>query len=108
MKRAQQREGDRPGHRLEQAAFHALQSEDGHVRRNDDADGVKHRPLHFMRRLANGAERPSGILGATPSQVTDDVLHHHHRAFHHHAEIQRAQRQQIRGNVRQAETNGRE
>ena len=38
-------------------------------------------------------------------QVADDVFDHHHRAIHHHAEIQRAQREQVRGNVPQVETN---
>ena len=54
--------------------------------------------------------RSSGVLGRRrrAAQVAHDVLHHHHRAFHHHAEIQRAQRQQVRGNVAQVETDGRE
>ena len=35
--------------------------------------------------------------------MADDVLHHHHRAFHHHAEIERAQREQVGGNVVQVQ-----
>src|ERR1035438_4175012 len=34
-------------------AFDALQREDRHVRRDNDSDGIKHWPLHLMRRLAN-------------------------------------------------------
>ena len=33
------------------------------------------------------------------AQVADDVLDHHHGAVHDHAEIERAQREQIGGNV---------
>ena len=38
--------------------------------------------------------------------MAHDVFHHDDRAVHHHAEIQRAQRQQIRGNVTQVEADG--
>jgi hypothetical protein len=44
-------------------------------------------------------------------QVADDVFHHHHRAFHHHAEIERAERKQVGGNIfrsRQMEANSSE
>jgi hypothetical protein len=41
-------------------------------------------------------------------QVPDDVFHHHDRALHYHAEIQRAQRQQIRRNFIQVQADGRE
>ncbi len=43
--------------------------------------------------------RPLRVLLA--AQMADDVLHHHHRAIHHQAKIQRAERQQIRGNAPQ-------
>ena len=88
--RPQQRERYGPRHRLEQAAFNALQRENRQVCRDDDADGIEHRPLHFMRGFADRAQRRDGLRLA-PAQVADDVLDHHHRALHHHAEIQRAQ-----------------
>ena len=39
-------------------------------------------------------------------QHPHDVLDHHHGAFHDHAEVERAQRQQIRRNVPQVEADG--
>ena len=51
--RAQQGEGHRPGHGLEQAAFHALQGEDGQIGGDDDGDGVEDRPLHLVRGRAD-------------------------------------------------------
>ena len=39
--------------------------------------------------------------------MTDHVLDHHHRAVHNHAEIERAKRKQVRGNVHQVEADGR-
>ena len=51
--RPEQRKGDRPGHGMEQAAFDALQREDGQVRGDDDSDRVEHRALDFVRGLAD-------------------------------------------------------
>ena len=45
--RAKERERNGPGHGPEQAAFDALQCEDGQVRGDDDGDGVKDRTLNF-------------------------------------------------------------
>ena len=68
-------------------------------------DGVKHRPLHLVRRLEDLLlRRPVVRLAA--AQVAHDVLHHHHGAIHHHSEIQRAQRQQVGGNALQLQTRG--
>ena len=39
-------------------------------------------------------------------EMADDVLDHHHRAVDHHAEIQRAQRKQVGGNVDQVKADG--
>ena len=52
--RAEQGESDGPGHGLEQAAFDALQREDGQVRGDDDADGVEDGALYFVRGVADG------------------------------------------------------
>jgi len=40
--------------------------------------------------------------------MADDVFNHHHRAIHHHAEVQRAQRKQVGGNVAQVKADGSE
>ncbi len=53
-----------------------------------------------MGRRAHRPERRSAFVAA---QVDHDVFHHHHRAFHHHAEIERAEREQVGGNVVQVE-----
>ena len=47
------------------------------------------------------------MLSSRPvAEMADDVLHHHHRAIHDHAEIERAQREQIGGDVTQVEADG--
>ena len=38
--------------------------------------------------------------------MADNVLHHDHRTVHYHAEVERAQRQQVGGNVPQIKTDG--
>ena len=38
--------------------------------------------------------------------MADDVLDHHHRAIDHHAEVQRAEREQVGGNVAKVEADG--
>jgi hypothetical protein len=53
---AEQSEGDGPCHRFEEAAFDALQSEDREIGGDDDADGIKYRPLDFMRGFADGRD----------------------------------------------------
>ena len=104
--RAQQRERYRPRHRLEQAAFHRLQGEDGQVRRDDNGDGIEHRPLHFVRRPLNFLGHAFAGMRFAVRQQAHDVLDHHHRAFHDHAEIERAERQQIRRNSADLQANG--
>ncbi len=103
--RPQQREGHRPRHGPEQPAFHPLQGEDRHVRRNNDDDGVKHRALDFMRRDADGLG-DGAVVVVVAFQVAQDVFDHHHAAIHHHAEIERAQRKQVGGDMAQVEQDG--
>ena len=43
------------------------------------------------------------LFAAPVLRVAQDVLNHHHRAIHHHAEIERAQREQVCGNMAQIE-----
>ena len=89
---------------LNKPAFHALQSEDRQIGRDDDADRIKHGPLHFVRGLADLLHRGPGSRLVVPAKMAHDVLHHHHRAIHDHAEIERAERQQVRRNMSQVET----
>ena len=108
QERARQGEGDRPGHGPEQAAFHALEGEDGHVGGDDNGDRVENRPLHLMRGpldfLRNGLVRMSAVM----RQEAHDVLHHDDGALHDHAEIQRAEGKQVGGDVAQIEAKGSE
>ena len=55
--RSKQREGDGPRHGLEKPALDTLQSEDGEIRSNNDADGVEDRALNFVRRSADALDR---------------------------------------------------
>ena len=71
------------------------------------AMAVEDRPLHFVRGFAMRCRRCSAVF-LVAREMADDVLHHHHGAIDHHAEIQRAQREQIGGNVLQVEADGRE
>ena len=98
--RAEQREADRPRHGLEEAAFDRLQREDGQVRGDDHGAREEDRALHFVRGLANLLCRSDALLAAM-AEVADDVLHHHHGAVHDHAEVQRAEREQVCGNIAQ-------
>ena len=83
-------EGDRPGHRLEQASLDGLQCKDGQIRSNDNAAGKEDRPLYFVRGIANLLCRTPRVI--FEGKVADDVFYHHHGAVYHHSEIQRTQR----------------
>ena len=102
---AGEREGDGPGHGFEETPLDALQSEDRDVGRDDNTDRIKHGPLDFVRGFRDLLARRFSS-GIAISQMADDIFHHHHRAFHHHAEIERAQREQIRGNAFELEAGG--
>ena len=103
--RAKQRKGHGPGHGLEEAAFDALQREDRQEGGNGDDDGVEHRALHFVRGVADAL---GGGLGAAVgvTHVAHDVFDQNDGAFHDHAEIERAEREQVGGNVHQVEADG--
>ena len=102
--RAEQGKADRPGHGLEEPAFDGLQGEDGQIRGDDDAAGEEDRTLHFVRGIANLLRRGAGVV--LLSEMADDVLDHHHGAIDHHAEVQRAERKQVGGNVAEVEADG--
>ncbi len=101
---SQKREGDGPGHGFEQAPFDALQREDGQVGGDDDGDGVKHRALHFV----GGVEDLlfHGAAAVLAAQMANDVFHHDDGPVDDHAEIERAEREEIRGDAFQAEAGG--
>ena len=101
---AEQGEGDGPGHGAEEAAFDALQGEDGQIGNNDDDAGEENRALHFMGRDGDGLHE--GFLGVAEGGVAKDVFDHHHRSVDDHAEVESAQRQQVRGNLAQVEQDG--
>ena len=96
--RADQGEGDGPGHGFEETAFDGLQGEDGQVRSDDDAAGEEDGALHFVGGIANFLRsvcecRRGWLRWRTMfSIITTD-------AVNNHAEVQRAQREQVRGNV---------
>src|SRR6266436_4182226 len=104
-KRANQREGNRPGHGLEEAPFDALQGKNGQVCSNDDGACIKDGPQYFLYRIANSLHRRL-VRAGRQAEVPHDVFNDHHGAVHHHAEIQCTQGEKIGGNVVEVETNG--
>ncbi len=102
---AEQGEGDGPGHGLEEAAFHRLQGEDGQVGGDDDADGVEDGPLDFVGGFADLLhDRLVGL--AMMAEMANDVLDHDDRAVDDHAEVQRAEGEQVGGDVAEVEADG--
>src|SRR5579871_1050182 len=90
---AQEGKGDSPSHWAKQPALHTLQSKDRQVSGDDDRNGVKHRPLNFMARLADefrSCFRTSQAVPSSMCKMPDDVFHHHDGTVHNHAEIEGA------------------
>ncbi len=54
-------------------------------------------PLDFVRRRANHLKKC--LLATAVLGMAQNIFDHHHRAVDHHAKIQRAQREQVCGNV---------
>ncbi len=46
------------------------------------------------------------VVVAMVAEVADDVFDHHHRAFDDHAEVQRAEREEVGGDVAEVEADG--
>ena len=59
--------------RFEQAAFYALQGEYGQIGGDDDADGVEHRALDFVRGVAYALDQQP-LRCALVTQVPHDIL----------------------------------
>ena len=104
QKSAQQGEGYGPRHGAEQAALDALQGEDGQIGNDDDDAGEEDRLLYFVGGSGDYLEKSLLPLGEL--DVAHDVFHHDHGAIHDHAEIECAERKQIRRNVAEIEKNG--
>ena len=69
---------------------------------HDHGDRVEDRPIHLGRRLDDhlaDVER----LRRGAGHLAEDVLDHHHGAVHQDAEVDRADRQQVGGNVLQVQ-----
>ena len=99
--RAQQGEGDGPGHGAEEAAFDALQGEDGEIGNDNDDAGEEDRALDFVG--GDGDRLHERLLGVAEGGVAEDVFDHHDRSVDDHAEVERAEREQVGGNVAQVE-----
>jgi hypothetical protein len=96
--RAEQGEGDRPGHRLEEAAFDRLQGEDGQVGGDDDGRW-RRRPGAALRARPRESAPSRSCRRCGVAEMADDVLDHDDRAVDDHAEVQRAEREQVGGDV---------
>ncbi len=59
-----------------------------------------------MRRYRNDLHERLFLVAER--SMAQDVLHHHYRPIHHHAEVERAQRQQVRRNLPQVQQDCRE
>ena len=102
--RADEGEADGPGHGLEEPALDGLQGEDGQVGGDDNAAGEKDRAQHLVSGVADFLRRGAGVV--LERKVAHHVLDHDHRAIDDHSEVQRTQREQIRGNVAQVKADG--
>src|SRR5580704_3792076 len=94
-----------PGHRPEKPPLDSLQRKNRQISRDDDGDGVKDRPLHFMGGFAHNVHRVSRRIFRM-GHMPDDVLNHHYCAIYNHSKIQRAQREQVCRNAFQVEAGG--
>jgi hypothetical protein len=70
--------------------------------------------MMMPRAKKTGAAPRGGVANLLPGrarvvllgEMADDVFDHDHRAIDHHAEVQRAERKQVGGNVAQVEADG--
>src|ERR1700722_5046211 len=104
---AEQGERAGPGHGLEEAAFDALQSEDGQIRCDDNGAGVKNGAEDFHYGIANNFQRRL-LQAGRQTEMADDVLDDDYGAVNDHSEIECAEREEIRGNFIEVEAYGSE
>src|ERR1019366_5603720 len=97
--------GNLPSHGMEETAFHSLQSEDGEIRGDDDKNGEENRTLDFVGGVGDDLHQRAMFIHVR-LDVAKNVLDHHDSAVDDHAEIESAQRQQVRGNVVQVQQDG--
>src|SRR5271170_5765065 len=88
--RAEQGEGNGPGHGFEEAAFDALQSEDGQIGGDDDGAGIENRAQDFHYGVANDFEERFLRAGGE-AEMANDVFDDDDGAVHDHAEIECAE-----------------
>src|SRR5579872_6325475 len=100
-KRSEQRKHDSPCHRMKESPFHALQGEDRQECRHRDENGVKDRPLNFVRGVADLLRRRPPVV--CMAQMANDVLDENDCAFYHNAEIKRTDGEKVCRNTAQIE-----
>ena len=101
---ADEGEGDGPGHGLEEAAFDGLEGEDGQVAGDDDAAGEEDGALDLVGCVADALDGGAGVVGF--AEVADYVLDHDDGAVNDHAEVERAEGEEICGDVAEVEADG--
>src|ERR1700694_2919930 len=100
---ANQREGDRPCHGLEQAPLDALQREDWQISGDDDGSGIEYGPKHFAHGVANALQ--GSLLGTRwQAEMPDDVFDDDDGSVDNHPEVECAQGEKICGNLVEVET----
>src|ERR1700683_3427238 len=85
--RTEQGEGNSPGHGLEEAAFDALQGEDGEIGGDDDGAGVEDRAQDFHYCIADDFQGRF-LRARGEAEMADDVFDDDDGAVNDHAEIQ--------------------
>ena len=100
QQRADQSKADRVGHRREQPALDALQGEQREVRGHDDEQRKEDRPLHLDRGAPNGLVDRRRTRHPLPLvQSAKDVLDHDQIAVDDDAEVDRAEAEQVGGDL---------
>ena len=104
---AEQRIGVGPRHRPEDLAFHALHREQRQKRCDGDDDRKEDRLVDLDRAGQDPASlslslgsRSGGSRGVVMGDLAEDIFHHDHGAVDDDAEIDGADRQQVRGLAR--------
>ncbi len=105
--RADQGEHHRVGHRLEQCAGRSRQHVDRQEADDDHGDRVEQRAVHFSRRLAHDLDDVE-MAAFAQGDLAEYVFDHDDCAIDEDAEIDRADRKQIRRSALQVEADERE
>jgi hypothetical protein len=95
------------GHRREQAARGPGEHVDREKRRDDDANRVDDRAVDLRRGRRDGVA-DGALLRATHGELSIDVLHHDDGPIDENAEVDGADREEVRRNVPDVQTDERE